>query len=88
MDKDKVKSVFEQLPDAALTLGYGLLEATPFVVATVLRAGDGELIDDPIGRPLMNMRARIPLLPARRAFLLWQLSALCLTRCAAEVESS
>ena len=61
MDKDKVQDVFEQLPDAALTLGYGLLEATPLVVAAVLRAGDGELVGDPIGRPLMNMRARTPL---------------------------
>ena len=61
MDKDKVQDVFGQLPDAALALGYGLLEATPLVVAAVLRAGDGELVGDPIGRPLMNMRARAPL---------------------------
>ena len=58
MEAGMEKAVFEQLPDAALTLGYGLLEATPFVVAAVLRAGDGELVGDPIGRPLMNMRAR------------------------------
>ena len=72
MDKDKVHDVFEQLPDAALTLGYGLLEATPLVAAAVLRAGDGELVGDPIGRPLMNMRARTPLpLLAHRGTVYW-----------------
>lgn len=57
LDAGVAEAVFEVLPDVALTLGYGLLEATPFVVATVLRKGD-ELVDDPIGRPLMNMRVR------------------------------
>ena len=51
------EAVLEALPDAALVLGYGLLEATPFVAAAVLRSGD-ELVGDPIGRPLMNMRVR------------------------------
>lgn len=51
------EAVLEALPGAALVLGHGLLEATPFVAATVLRSGD-ELVGDPIGRPLMNMRVR------------------------------
>lgn len=88
LEKGMERVVFEQLPDAALTLGYGLLEATPFVVATVLRAGDGELIGDPIGRPLMNMRARTPPLPAHHASLLLPHWVLCITTCAREVEST
>ena len=55
VDEGLANAVFEALPDAALTLGYGLLEATPFVVAAVLHKGD-ELVGEPIGRPLLNMR--------------------------------
>lgn len=51
------EAVFAALPGAALVLGYGLLEATPFVTAAVLRQGDA-LVGDPIGHPLMNMRVR------------------------------
>jgi len=51
------EATFEALPGAMLVLGYGLLEATPFVTAAVLRKGD-ELVGDPIGRPLTHTRAR------------------------------
>jgi len=51
------EALFALLPDARLVLGYGLLEATPFVTAAVLRKGDAP-VGAPIGRPLVNMRAR------------------------------
>ncbi len=51
------EALFALLPDAWLVLGYGLLEATPFVTAAVLRKGDAP-VGAPIGRPLVNMRAR------------------------------